>query len=75
MAVLAYKERLRNRPIKKGLEDVKDSKEKLAEQVMLVAKRNKTEPWSMDDLKEVLKSLKNNKSRDPNGLANTKSSR
>ena len=42
----------------------------LAEKVMKVAKYNKTDPWSMDDLDAVLKSLKMQKSRDPNDLAN-----
>ena len=70
MAVEAYKERLGSRPIKEGLEDVKDAKERLAEQLMMVAKNNKTDPWTIDNLEEVLKNLKNNKSRDPNVLAN-----
>ena len=29
-----------------------------------------SEPWSVDDLKKVTKSLKNNQSRDPNGMLN-----
>ena len=37
---------------------------------MSVAKENKTEPWNINDLNVVLKSLKNNKSRDPDDLAN-----
>ena len=70
LAKKAYQERLRNRPIKQGLEDIKESKERLAEKLMNVAKNNKTEPWNIHDLNEVLKSLKSNKSRDPNDLAN-----
>jgi hypothetical protein len=70
MAKEAYSERLRNRPIREGLEDIKDAKEMLAEKVMKVAKDNKTDPWSMDDLNTVLKSLKTKKSRDPHDLAN-----
>ena len=62
----AYKERLRSPPIQEGFGDVKDAKERLAEQLMVVAKNNKTDPWTMDNLEEVLKNLKNNKSRDPN---------
>ena len=34
------------------------------------AGKNKTAPWDMEDLDIVLKKLKNNKSRDPHGLAN-----
>ena len=70
MAVEAYKYRLRNRPIKKGLEEMKEAKEKVAEKVLEAAKNNKTDPWDIDDLEVVLNNLKNNKSRDPNGLAN-----
>ena len=70
MAVKAYEHRLRNRPIKEGLEEMKEAKEKLAEKVLEAAKNNKTNPWDIDDLEVVLNNLKNNKSRDPNGLAN-----
>ena len=70
MAQEAYKERLRNRPIKEGLENIKEAKERVAEKLIEVAKLNKTEPWDLHDLGEVLKSLKKNKSRDPNDLAN-----
>ena len=34
LAKKAYQERLRNRPIKQGLEDNKESKERLAEKLM-----------------------------------------
>ena len=37
---------------------------------MKVAKENKTDPWSMDDLDAVFKGLKNNKSRGQSELAN-----
>ena len=30
----------------------------------------KSEPWSIENLNKVLKSLKNNKTRDPNGMIN-----
>ena len=70
LAINAYKERLRNRPIREGLENIKESKEKLADSLMYKAKQNKTLPWDMTDLEAVLNKLKKNKSRDPNGLAN-----
>ena len=70
MAIEAYEERLKNRPIKQGLEDVKSAKEKLSESLMEKARTNKTPQWNMEDVSEVLKKLKKNKSRDPNGLAN-----
>ena len=62
MAKEAYSVKLRNRPIREGLENIKDAKETLAERVMKVAKENKTDPWSMNNLDAVLKGLKNNKS-------------
>ena len=55
MANKAYTERLRNRPIKQGLEDIKESKERLAEKILSIAKDNKTEPWNINDLNDVLK--------------------
>ena len=70
MAVKAYEDRLRNRTMKEGLEGIKNEKEKLADKMMEVAKANKTPNWTMQNLEKVLKQLKNNKSRDPNGLAN-----
>ena len=70
MAIKAYQERLRNRPIKEGMEEIKDAKENLAENLMEEAKLNKTDPWTLSDLDNVLQRLKKNKSRDPNGLAN-----
>ena len=68
MTVEAYKKRLHNRPIKEGLEHIKESKEKLADRLM--EKANKTPAWERVDLEMVLDKLKKNKSRDPNGLAN-----
>ena len=70
MAVKAYQERLRYRPIKEGLEHIAEAKEKLADSLIKKAKLNKTPPWNMDDLTYVLDNLKKNKSRDPHGLAN-----
>ena len=70
MAAKTYEHRLRNREMKEGLENVKENKEKLANKLMEVAKANKTPDWKMKDLDKVLKQLKSDKSRDPNGLAN-----
>ena len=47
-----------------------EAKEKLADKLMDEAKLNKTPPWNIQDLQVVLDKLKNNKSRDPNGLVN-----
>ena len=37
---------------------------------MELASRNKSKPWTMDDLELILKHLKIGKTRDPNGWAN-----
>ena len=70
MAIKIFEERLENRPINEGLENVKELKEKLSEKVMEVAKNNKTPPRKMKDLIKGLKQLKINKSRDPHQLMN-----
>ena len=70
LAMNAFKKRLENKPMKEGMEDLKESKEELAKKLMEVAKQNKTPPWKIKDLEKVLKQLKKDKSRDPLGLAN-----
>ena len=46
MALKAYEDRLRTRPIKEGLEHILDAKEKLADSLMEKANLNKTPPWT-----------------------------
>ena len=70
LAVNAYAKRLENRPMKNELKEIKEMKETLADKVMEIAKRNKTPDWTIKDLCKVLNHLKNDKSRDPHGLAN-----
>ena len=70
LAINAFEKRLENKPIKEGMEDIKESKEYLATKLMEVAKKNKTPPWNLKDLEKVLSQLKKDKSRDPHGLAN-----
>jgi exonuclease III len=70
MAAKAYEHRLRNRPMKEGMEDIKQAKENVADKVLEAARTIKTDPWDMDNLDTVLKNLKKNKSRDPHGLIN-----
>ena len=62
--------RLRDRPIKEGYEGILELKEELFEERLKAAKLEKTDPWKMNELENVLKKLKKNKSRDPNGLIN-----
>ena len=65
-----YAQRLRNRPIKENLEHIKRLKEELFESRLKVASKRKTEPWTMVNLESAMKTLKKNKTRDPNGWAN-----
>ena len=51
-------------------EDLKNEKEKLWEVRLEKCAKNKTIPWNIKELDKVLKDLKSNKSRDPNGYAN-----
>ena len=63
-----YKDRLRNRNMNIELMDIYFLKMELWEKRNEYLKLRKTEPWNLDDLDEVLKSLKNNKSMDPKGM-------
>ena len=65
-----YINRLRNRPIKSGFEEIKKMKTELFELQLELAKNNKSQPWTMGDLEKALKGLKSDKARDPNGLVN-----
>ena len=57
-AKVAFTERMKNRDIKEGLEEMKTDKEKLCEARMKVAQDNKTKDWTMIELKIVLEHLK-----------------
>ena len=65
-----YKSVLSNRPIKEGFEQLKSDKEELSRLRLEAAKLNKSIPWTLDDLEEVLKYLKKDKCRDPNDHIN-----
>ena len=62
-----YRERLKPSTILEGLEDLKDLKEYLFKLRFKYASKIISNPWQMNDLEKVLKSLKNGKSRDPHG--------
>ena len=70
LALNTFTERLRNRPIRDGLEGLRNAKEKLSEKRLKLAKSKQTEPWSLSQLDKVLKNLKRSKSRDPHNFAN-----
>lgn len=65
-----YVNRLRNRPIKSGFEEIKKMKTELFELRLELAENRKSQPWTMEDLERALKCLKSDKARDPNGLVN-----
>ena len=65
-----YIERLRNRPIKDGFEDLKTLKLVLFNLRKQLCEEKKSNPWEMKHLDAALKELKKDKSRDPNGWIN-----
>ena len=65
-----YKDRLRNRTMKPELMDIFFLKTELWESRNEYLKKEKSKPWSAENLDAVLKNLKNNKSMDPNGMIN-----
>ena len=65
-----YKNRLRNRDMKKELMDVFFLKEELWLSRLEELKVKKTSAWTRQELRKALKSLKNNKTADPNGMTN-----
>ena len=69
-AIEVYKDRLKGNIIKENLVDMEKAENVLCETRLKMCKRNKTEPWSMENLHLVLKQLKKKKSRDSDGYAN-----
>ena len=65
-----FTHRLRERPIKKGFEEIQKLKEELCEKRLKISKHNKSVDWEMKDLEKALTRLKANKARDPLGIAN-----
>ena len=63
-------ERLRHRPMHPNLTQLQHLKEKLCNKRIEIAKHVKTEPWTLEQLEKVLKSLKNGRCRDPQGFIN-----
>ena len=65
-----YKNRLENRSMKENLLDVFFLKQELWSSRMIELKKINTKPWTMMKLRKTIKSLKNNKTNDPNGIIN-----
>ena len=65
-----FTSRLRHRPIKSELTELKSVKDELCARRLELAGLTKSEPWVRDDLNKVLSSLKDGKARDPHSLIN-----
>ena len=65
-----YQNRLRNRDMKEELMDVFFLKEELWISRMEELRKLKSVPWSKSQLRKALKSLRKNKTSDPNGMIN-----
>ena len=66
----AYVDRLKHRQILPELQELKVLREQLFEQRLEECKKNKSQPWTMDQLERVLGKLKKGKATDPAGLVN-----
>ena len=65
-----YQKRLQHREMKDTLKDILFLKEELWSSRLEELKDTKTDPWKLSDLESAIKSLKNNKTADPNGVIN-----
>ena len=65
-----FQHRLRHRPIKDDLKNLEKLKEELCAKRIKIAIKNKSKCWDIKDLRDTLKALKKNKSRDAYGLIN-----
>ena len=65
-----YVHRLRHREMKDDLMDLYEMKTTLWNYRLELMKSNKSEDWKPDDMNQILRKLKNNKSRDPSGFIN-----
>ena len=65
-----YKDRLRTRPIRPDLTDMKKRKRLIFNLKMKLARKKSSPDWTMKDLERALSNLKNNKSRDFEGYIN-----
>ena len=70
LALDTYTERLKGNTIEDNLREHEQETNKLCEARMKLVKLNKTESWDMDDLREAIKKLGKDKSRDAQGHAN-----
>ena len=69
-AIKHYEKVFKAREITEGLEGLKVAREKLCEKRLIKSSQNKTAQWTVEDVTNVLKSLKTGKSKDPYELPN-----
>ena len=67
---MTYTDRLTQNEVKPQFKSLFQWKELLCNKRLEVARSIKTNEWNKKDICEILKNLKNNKARDPMGLAN-----
>ena len=65
-----YKQRLRNRPIRPDLKNLRKRRKRIFKMQLKIAEETTSTPWKMNDLENALKCLKNNKARDHAGYIN-----
>ena len=63
-----FKYRLRHRPSQPGYEEILKMQEELFFLRLDTAKKEKSAQWTIEDLNEILRGLKDGKCRDPDGL-------
>ena len=65
-----YRQRLRSRPLRPDLIDLKQRRKYIFKMQMKLAEGTSSKPWIMKDLNNALRDLKNKKSRDHAGYVN-----
>ena len=63
-----YKSRLEHRKINERYQEIRELKNELWELRFEYLKGKPTKAWTSEDLEKATKTLKNNQSRDPNGM-------
>ena len=69
-ALEVYSKILEGNEMREDLKDLEDTTNELCHARLNLTKSNVTKPWDMEELKDVLKKLVKNKSRDADGYAN-----
>ena len=65
-----FTHRLRERPSKESYHELFELQESLLRKRLAITKTKKSAPWTEKNVIEVMKTLKNNKSKDPHGMIN-----